>query len=231
MSNSQEFKQPYLNGKICSKDSDCLSNLCAKDYLKKGNPNACQFNKGNLININNNTKFGLLELELKCPSNMILANQTEGCIVQSLVYYQNSNVTASSFTSSSFNINPVYDYVLPVGANCENIPDTVSCGYGSICESNVCTINLSSSQQPKYPTNPNMGNATYKNCDNGWNYPTISIKGGSPSNYSFYWRYPDGCPCSSAYECENGYCDDDSKKCLDSNTKKSSCGGLGCIDF
>jgi len=83
----------------------------------------------------------------------MLWNQTEGCIQKSVVYYKNSNVDSSSFTSASFNTVPVYEYVLPVGANCASLPSKISCGYGSVCINDVCTV--STSQQPKYLTTPN----------------------------------------------------------------------------
>lgn len=67
-----------------------------------------------------------------------------------------SDNICSVYSSQTLNNNPVYNYLLPIGANCASLPSNISCRYGSICNAyNICSVDNSSSVKPKYP--PNLG--------------------------------------------------------------------------
>jgi len=131
----------------------------------------------------------------------IYTGNVYGCILKSLVYYKNSNVTATSFTPTSFNIDPVFDYVLPYRAICDSNSE-VSCGYGTVCENGICSGYNNGTTCPKYKENPNKGGATFKFINGNCQYPTPSIHSGSPSNYVFNWGYGQGASCTANDECD-----------------------------
>ena len=202
---------PLLNGKKCSENSDCLSYNCDNKYTGK-----CQLNAANVNIVNNSEGKTVSQTITACPENMLLLNQTEGCIAKSVVLFSNisdndlNNKNIINFISY-FTQNPTYEYVLPVGANCAGLPSNVSCGYNSICENNVCTSNISSSQQPpKYPPLPNYGIGKYKVCNGSWEYPySLMI---DPNGY--YWGYGTGCPCSDSFMCGYYHECDKNNKCV-----------------
>ena len=136
--------------------------------------------------------------------------ENEKCLLKSLVSYHNSDVDKDSFTSNSFNVNPVYDYVLSKGDKCSS--GNISCGFGTVCINGTCVPYDNGTTCPKYVDNPNMGSASYQFFNGMCQYPTPTIQSGNKSNYVFNWGYGQGYPCGGDNECEpgmtceSGYC-------------------------
>jgi len=223
------FNWGYGQGYSCAGDDECesgmtcLSGFCTPPpaqtewYPRQNIGTSCTYNNQCISGICDAGNCTLIAPDSNgnCPENIASdpayvytnAGNNLGCIVKTITGYNNTSEYNSN--DVTFNVDPEYNYVLPVDyEGCNN--SQYSCPNGQICNNNVCTDFKSGSNNingkcPIYSPNPiQNGNASYKPCFDTCYYPQVQQKlPGNPGNYGFFWKYPGGkgCKCNTKDDC------------------------------